>query len=82
MELKNNQGIIFINDKTKDNQPDYRGEINVGGTHFRIALWKNKGKTGRHYFTAVITSGDGKPREQVKEEPKRDNFVDDEIPWK
>lgn len=82
MELKNNQGIIFVNDKkTQEKQPDYCGEINIEGKSVRISLWKNKAKTGRPYFSAWVSVWNGKPKEQVKEEPKRDSFVEDEIPW-
>ena len=82
MELKNNQGIIFVNDrKIQDKQPDYCGEINLEGKSVRISLWKCKAKTGRPYFSVRVSTGGVKPKEQVKEEPKRDSFVDDEIPW-
>jgi hypothetical protein len=43
-EHKENSGSVFPNvKKTSDNQPDFKGQVNVGGKLFDIAIW-NKGK--------------------------------------
>jgi hypothetical protein len=43
-EHKVNSGSIFPNQKkTSDNQPDFKGQVNVAGKLFDIAIW-NKGK--------------------------------------
>lgn len=55
MDLKDNKGVIFKNDKkTTDAHPDYRGEINVNGQHWEISLWVNTDKNGKKYFSASI----------------------------
>ena len=55
MEQKNNSGAIFKNDKkTADNQPDYRGKINVDGKEWEISLWVKEGQKAGKYFSAAI----------------------------
>lgn len=49
-----NTGAIFKNDKKADNQPDYKGKINVKGEEFEIALWVKDGKSGK-FFSAKIS---------------------------
>lgn len=86
MELKNNQGILFENKKEKDTQPDFKGELNVDGKVFQIALWKKKSKNNNVYLSVQV---EPKKRAEPKtvgeclDEPK-DNAYDnlnDTIPF-
>jgi uncharacterized protein (DUF736 family) len=55
MEQKINTGRIFKNDKkTADNQPDYRGKINVEGKELEISLWVKTAQSGVKYMSAAI----------------------------
>jgi len=55
MEQKVNSGAIFKNDKkTADNQPDYRGKINVEGKELEISLWVKTAQSGVKYMSAAI----------------------------
>jgi uncharacterized protein (DUF736 family) len=55
MEQKINSGAIFKNDKkTADNQPDYRGKINVEGKELEISLWVRTAQSGVKYMSAAI----------------------------
>ena len=55
MEQKINIGAIFKNDKkTADNQPDYRGKINVEGKELEISLWVKTAQSGVKYMSAAI----------------------------
>ena len=55
MEQKQNTGTIFKNDKkTADNQPDYRGKINVEGKELEISLWVKTAQSGIKYMSAAI----------------------------
>ena len=55
MEQKSNTGTIFKNDKkTADNQPDYRGKINVEGKELEISLWVKTAQSGVKYMSAAI----------------------------
>lgn len=84
MELKNNQGILFKNEKTKEGQPDFTGELNVEGRVLRLALWKKQSAKGNIYLSVQVSE----PRTEPKKEPKtvgefldRKSDLDDEIPW-
>jgi hypothetical protein len=47
-ELKDGQGTFFKNDKEgNEKRPDYRGELNVGGTIYRISGWIKEGQKGK-----------------------------------
>jgi len=64
MEQKPNSGAIFKNDrKTADNQPDYRGKINVDGKNWEISLWVKEGSQAGKYFSAAIKEPYVKPEE-------------------
>jgi uncharacterized protein (DUF736 family) len=66
METKVNSGAIFKNDKkTADNQPDYRGKINVDGKEWEISLWVKEGQKAGKYFSAAIKEPWVKPEESV-----------------
>lgn len=85
MELKTNQGVLFKNEKTKETQPDYNGEINVDGKTMRIALWRKQSSKGTVYLSIQVSE----PREEHKEhetEQKREpqtvgDVLDDIIPF-
>lgn len=67
METKVNSGAIFKNDKkTADNQPDYRGKINVDGKEWEISLWIKESNKGLKYFNASIKEPWVKPEEPVQ----------------
>ena len=52
-ESKHGDMSLFPNDnKTKDNQPDWRGKINIDGVDHDIALWnKTSSKSGSNFLS-------------------------------
>lgn len=68
-EHKENSGSVFPNvKKTSDNQPDFKGQVNVGGKLFDIAIW-NKGKFQSIKISEPFKKDESKPgayTEQVK----------------
>lgn len=44
MEIQENQGALFANEKKNDKQPDFGGKVNIGGKEFHAAGWDNKEK--------------------------------------
>lgn len=54
MEQKENTGAIFKNEKTNDNQPEYKGKLNYKGQDIEIALWVKDGKNGK-FFSAKLS---------------------------
>ena len=82
MELKENQGILFKNDRKTDKHPAYKGSINVEGKIFAIALWNRTAASGKTYLSVKVeTPRDVKRDEEPKEEKQAYDNLDDEIPW-
>ena len=78
MESKLNSGAIFKNDrKTADNQPDYRGKINVDGKEWEISLWVKESQAGSKYFSAAIKEPWVKPEEPTQGAKSRHDFDND-----
>jgi len=48
METKNNSGVLFTNQKKADNQPDWKGKVNVNGKDMEVAGWVKEGKNGKY----------------------------------
>ena len=63
-----NRGAIFKNDKKTDNQPDYRGKINVNGVDKEISLWVKESEKAGKFFSVQISEPYVKPIEQVVKE--------------
>lgn len=73
---KENSGALFINnEKTKETQPDFRGNITIGGVFYQLAAWKNVSKKdGKQYLSLQAST-------QQSRAPKENNtpFLDDDI---
>ena len=53
-EAKFNTGAFFKNEKKEGKQPDYRGNINVGGKMMDIAGWVTTSQGGKKYISLKI----------------------------
>ena len=71
-----NTCAIFKNDQKEGSQPDYRGNLNVEGKDYEIALWVKESKAGKKFFSGKIQE----PRKQSKPKQKDDD-VDGDIPF-
>jgi len=75
-----NRGALFSerDKKTKDEDRDYAGTINVDGTEYWLSAWIKTSKKGTKFLSLSV-----KPKEErtnsVGGSPKRD--MDDEIPF-
>lgn len=78
MELKNNQGLAFSNDKVKDTQPDFKGELNIEGKVWQVALWKAIAKNGKPYLSIKVEM-----RSVTEEKPRETSYtnLDDSVPF-
>ncbi len=57
----NGRGALFKNDrKTKDTQPDYKGEATVGNEDYWLAAWINESEKGTKYMSLSFTPKDEK----------------------
>lgn len=64
----NNSGAIFkVENRTNENQPSYRGKINVDGVEKQISLWVKKSKDGsKTFFSAKISEPYNKDAQPVQ----------------
>lgn len=65
-----NRGVLWKNDrKTKDNQPDYTGKINVDGRDLKLAAWIKDGDNGKYMSLSVSEQQD------AAQQPSRSSSV-------
>ena len=82
-----NRGVLFKNEnKAEDRDPDYRGNINVGGQEFWLDSWINTSKKGQKFMSLRVKpkmareqGAPANPPTQKAEAPKDD--FDDSIPF-
>jgi hypothetical protein len=55
-----NKGVLFCaaDRKTKDNDRDYRGSININGTLFWVSGWNRKSKKGERFLALAVRPKD------------------------
>jgi uncharacterized protein (DUF736 family) len=56
-----NRGVLFPNNKEKNTQPDYKGNINVDGTEFWLSGWKKMTKDGNALLSLSIQPKEDRP---------------------
>jgi len=73
-------GALFRNDnKSKDTDRDFQGEVTVEGREYWISSWINEGKGGRKYFKLKLKPKDDAP---AKPAAKQSNsFTNEDIPF-
>jgi hypothetical protein len=73
-ELKDGQGTLFVNDKQgNEKRPDRRGEVNIGGTIYKLSGWLKEGKNGPWLSLSVEVKTD-EPRTPTKGADVRDDI--------
>lgn len=72
MNNKENRGVLFPNNKTKDTQPDYKGSAKVGSIDFFMSMWKCTSNSGMEYFKVSFTEATKKAED--KEEPRKEQL--------
>ena len=78
-EKYDNSGVLFVNDrKEKDNQPDYTGNIVMGGVKKRLAGWKKTSKSDPSMTFLSISVSDF---QEQKEEPVQQTAEQDDLPF-
>ena len=78
-EQYDNSGVLFVNDrKEKDSQPDYTGNIVMGGVKKRLAGWKKTSKSDPSMTFLSISVSDF---QEKKEEPGMRKIDHDDLPF-
>ena len=74
--------VLFQNDKTSDNQPDYTGKITLAdGKEMRLAGWKKVGQNAKTFVSGKASEfqEQGSQNGNRQQAPVAD--LDDEIPF-
>ena len=76
-------GVLFRNtDKDHPKQPDYRGNLNVGGTEFWLSAWlKQSKKDGKKFLSLAVKRKDGQRVGPGGARPSLKDDLDDEVPF-
>ena len=69
-----NSGVLFTHAKKADNQPDYKGKINVGGKDYDLAGWVKQGKKGPFLAGTVKPKDEGNGKPSGKRAPRTNDF--------
>ena len=76
-----NKGALFVNDRQREGKqdPDFNGEINIGGTEYYISGWKKETKNGKRLISlSVKAKSSGNPNQERSFNTKQNQ---DNIPW-
>ena len=73
MKTKNNEGVLFPNEKEHDKQPDFTGNIVVEGKGKRISAWKNKAKESGKPYIKILVSDFQKEGFKKEDKPKKES---------
>lgn len=80
-EPKDGSGSLFKNDrKESDNQPDYKGQIMVGGVQYWLSAWIKETDEGKKWMSISATPKDAqKPPQaaQARRTKESDGFESD-----
>jgi hypothetical protein len=79
-----NTGALFKNDKQgNEKRPDYRGQLNVGGTDYYLSAWLRTSKKGEKFMSLAV-----QPKGEKREKPATNDMppsappdFDDDIPF-
>ena len=82
-----NSGAIFKNrQKAHENQPEYKGSVNVEGTEYWVSVWINEKKSdGEKYMSLKLTAKDevfgGSAQPQAQNQKAPQMGIDEQIPF-
>ena len=55
-----NRGVLFPNDKKgNEKRPDFTGDLNVGGTEYKLSAWKKSSKAGNNFLSISVQLKEG-----------------------
>jgi hypothetical protein len=83
-ETREGQGALFVNDrKETEQQPDYRGNVRIGGVLYRLSGWR-RDSNGKRWLSLAIdqrTEKAQEPRAAGAPSQAAAQEFDDDIPF-
>ena len=79
-----NDGVLFINENKErgDKRPNFTGSIEVDGTKYSLAAWKNISANDVKYISLKLSEWREKGDEKKDEaKPEQKDDFDDDIPF-
>lgn len=74
-EYDNNmRGVLFANEKEKENQPDFKGSAEIDGVKFWLAGWKRKSKKGQSFLSITFEPQDVEVDDDGDDEVEADDI--------
>jgi hypothetical protein len=81
-QQKPNRGSLFRNDeKSKEEDRDYAGSINIEGREYWLSGWINQTKKGSKYLSLAVKPKDEQSREKAKPKAGLREELDDAVPF-
>jgi hypothetical protein len=78
---RDNSGSMFKNErKEKETHADYRGECLIDGKEYYMDVWLKVADSGRKWMSLSFKPKGG-PKQQARQEPRRPQFDDSDIPF-
>ena len=65
-----NYGALFTNKKTKETQPDFKGNVTINGVEWELSGWRKEGKNGPFIS---IQANEPYQKPQTQPQPIRNN---------
>jgi len=80
-QQQENKGVLFpVREKKTPKSPDYKGEVNIGGSITKLAAWKQKGPYGE-FITMAVDNWRPNQQPYPREYTPPENDKDDRIPF-
>jgi len=81
-QQKPNRGSLFRNDdKSKDEDRDYSGSLNVEGREYWLSGWINETKTGTKYLSLSVKPKEERDSDKAKPKGSAARELNDSIPF-
>jgi hypothetical protein len=64
-----NSGVLFRNDRReRDTQPEFTGNLDVGGVEYWLSAWVKESKAGRKFFKLSVQPKEPQPEDENQDQ--------------
>jgi hypothetical protein len=80
-QQKPNRGSLFREEKSKDEDRDFGGSINIEGREYWLSGWINQTKKGGKYLSLTVKPKDEQRSEKARPKASLREELDDAVPF-